>query len=132
MSVRHSARGIVLLVGGLAILASAFTHGLINVPHLREDMVEIGMRPSLLRAVSLVLYFSVVAMFAFAALVMNAALSLLRGTVPQMAPLWLVAGSYVTFGVVAFVFVFPNAHFLGYSIMGLLVGIAAAVPSPRS
>jgi hypothetical protein len=44
-------------------------------------------------------------------------------------PLWLIAASYVAFGVIAFLFVFPNAHFLGYSAMGLLVGGAAASSS---
>ena len=82
---------------------TAVVHGVINVPHLREDMLEIGMRSSLLGAISLVLYFSVVAMFAFAALVLTGAISLLRGKSPQLAPLWLIAGSYLVFGLVAFV-----------------------------
>ncbi len=127
MPARDSIRAILLLVGGAAILASAFAHGLINVPHLRQDMVEIGMRPSLLRAISLVLYFSVVAMFAFAALVLTAAIALLRGKAPQLVPLWPIAGSYLIFGVVAFVRVSPSAHFLGYAFMGLLVATGAAL-----
>jgi hypothetical protein len=129
MRIRDSIRGILLLAGGAAILASAFVHGVINVPHLREDMLEIGMRPSLLGAISLVLYFSVVAMFAFAALVLTSAMSVLRGKLPQLVPLWLIAGSYLVFGLVAFVRIDPNAHFLGYALMGLLVAIGAA-PSP--
>ena len=127
MPVRDSIRGILLLVGGAAILASAVVHGVINVPHLREDMLEIGMRPSLFGAISLVLYFSVVAMFAFAALVLNAAISLLRGKVPQSVPLWLIGGSYLIFGFVAFVRIDPNAHFLGYALMGLLVAVGAGL-----
>jgi hypothetical protein len=127
MRVRDAASGAVLFVGGAAILASAFVHGLINVPHLREDMAEIGMRPSLLGAISLVLYFSVVAMFAFAALVLTGAVSVLRETRPELVPLWLIAGSYLTFGLVAFVRIDPNAHFLGYAFMGLLVAVGAAL-----
>ena len=60
---------------------------LVNVPHLREDMLEIGMRPSLLVAVSLVLYFSVVAMFAFAVRGLAGAVSLLRGAFAVGSPL---------------------------------------------
>jgi hypothetical protein len=131
MSSRQSLSGWLLLAGGGAILGSAAVHGAINVPHLLEDMVEMGTRPGLLRAVSLVLYFSVVAMFAFAALVLNAGVSMMRGQRPPVMPLWLISASYVAFGMIAFVFVFPNAHFLGYSGMGLLVGVAAAVASPR-
>jgi hypothetical protein len=130
MPARDSIRGIFLLVGGAAILASAVLHGVINVPHLRQEMVEIGMRPSLLGAISLVLYFSVVAMFAFAALVFSGAASLLRGGVPQLVPLWLIAGSYLVFGLAAFVKIGPNVHFLGYALMGLLVAMGAG-PSHR-
>jgi hypothetical protein len=129
MPIRDSIRGTLLLVGGAGILASAVLQGALNVPHLRQDMLEIGMRPSLLAAISLVLYFSVVAMFAFAALVLSGAISQLRGKAPQLVPLWLIAGSYLIFGFVAFVRIDPNAHFLGYAFMGFLVAMGAA-PSP--
>ena len=128
MLARDSIRGILLLIGGALILASAVLHGVINVPHLREDMLEIGMRPSLLGAISLVLYFSVVAMFAFAALVLAGAISLLRGQIPPLTPLWMIASSYLVFGLVAYIMVFQNVHFLGYSFMGLLVASGTALP----
>ena len=127
MPARYSIPGLLLLAGGAAILGTAVVHGVINVPHLREDMLEIGMRSSLLGAISLVLYFSVVAMFAFAALVLTGAISLLRGKSPQLAPLWLIAGSYLVFGLVAFVRIDPNVHFLGYALMSLPVAMGAAL-----
>lgn len=127
MPKRHSIQGILLLAGGAAILASALAHGLINVPHLREDMLEIGMRPTLLVAISMVLYFGVVAMFAFAALVLTGAISVLRGKVPHLISLWLIGGTYITFGLVAFVRIDANAHFLGYAFMGLLIALGAAL-----
>ncbi|MBA3768668.1 MAG: hypothetical protein H0W99_17155 [Acidobacteria bacterium] len=127
MTARYLMRAMLLLIGGAMILASALIHATINVPHLREDMQEIGMRPTLFGAVSLVLYFSVIAMFAFAALVLNSALSLLRGRVPQSIPLWLIAGTYLIFGGVAFVKIAPSPHYLGYALMGLLVAIGAAL-----
>jgi hypothetical protein len=114
-------RGTLLGIGGAFILASAFLHAIVNVPHLRADMIEIGMRPTLLRAVSLVLWFSVVAMFGFAALVLQAAAASLRGGAPRAAPLWIVSAAYVAFGIVASVAVAPSPHFLGYTAMGLLV-----------
>jgi hypothetical protein len=126
MAAHDSMRGTLLLIGGAAILASAVVHGTINVPHLREDMLEIGTRPSLLGAVSLVLYFSVIAMFAFAGLVLAAAVFLLRGRRPQAVPLWLVAGCYLLFGIVAFTRVAPSVHFLGYAAMGVVVAAGAA------
>src|SRR3954467_371238 len=66
MPSRDSLRRIFLMLGAAATVAAALLHGLVNVPHLREDLLELGIRPSLVLAVSLVLYFSVVAMFGFA------------------------------------------------------------------
>ena len=94
-------------------------------------MLELGIRRTLLLAISLVLYFSVVAMFGFAALVVSAAVSPLRGKALSPAPLWVVAGTYVTFGIVAFVAVSPSLHFLGYTLMGMVVAAGAALtPAP--
>jgi hypothetical protein len=128
MPLRDAVRPILLLAGGIAIVAAAVVHGVVNVPHLREDMLELGIRRTLILAISLVLYFSVVAMFGFAALVLGAATSLLRGNVPSPAPLWVVAGTYVTFGIAAFVAVSPSPHFLGYAAMGALVAVGAGLP----
>ena len=120
-----------LFLAGLLILLSAFLHGLVNVPHLHEDLVEIGVRPTLLGAVMLVLYFSVVAMFAFGLLVLWNAGSALRGRPLQLAPLWIIAATYVAFGIAAFVLVSPTHHVLGYAVMGVLVaGGAALRPAP--
>jgi hypothetical protein len=44
-----------------------------------------------------------------------------------LVPLWLIAGSDLIFGIVAFVRIDPNAHFLGYTFMGLLVAVGAAL-----
>lgn len=130
MTTRSLVRSMLLIIGGAMILASALVHATINVPHLREDMQEIGMRPTLFGAVSLVLYFSVVAMFAFAALIFSSVFSLLRGRVPHLVPLWLIAGTYVLFGVVAFVKVAPSPHYLGYALVGCAIAAGAALTSP--
>jgi hypothetical protein len=122
---RHSAGGIVLLVAGIFLLASAMHHGMGNVPHLREDMVEIGVRPTLLKSILLVLYFSVVAMFAFAAVVLAAAVKSSRGGQPETASLWIVAASYALSGVGAYAFVGRSPHFLGYAAIGLFVALGA-------
>jgi len=41
------------------------------------------------------------------------------------APLWVTAGAYVAFGLVAFAMVSQSVHFLGYALMGVLVAIGA-------
>ena len=91
---RQELRGTVLFVAGLAILISAALHGIVNVPHLREDLVEIGVRHTLVSAIMLVLYFSVVAMFAFGSIVLSSAVSSCRGRRVQRVPLWIVAATY--------------------------------------
>lgn len=128
---RQSISSLLLALAAVAILGSAVLHGVVNVPHLHEDMVEIGVRPTLLGAVMLVLYFSVVAMFAFGGLVLNGAVRSLRGGSPEPAPLWVVATSYMVFGLAAFAWVGRSPHFLGYAAMGLLVALGAALRNPR-
>lgn len=124
---RQSISSLILVLAALAILGSAALHGIVNVPHLREDLVEIGTRPTLLGAVTLVLYFSVAAMVAFGGLVLAGAIQCLRGRSPQLASLWVVAIVYVAFGLAAFALVGPSPHFLGYAGMGLLVAAGAGL-----
>src|SRR6478735_7908204 len=87
-------RAAFLMLGGAAILASAVLHGLVNVPHLRDDLLEIGTRPRLFATISLVLYFSVIAMVGFGALVLASSFAMLRGRPAAAAPLWVTAGAY--------------------------------------
>jgi hypothetical protein len=129
---RQRIRGTILLVAGIAILASAMLHGVVNVPHLNEDLLELGVRRTLIGTVALVLYFSVVAMFAFATLVLSNAVGSLRGNQQQQAPLWIVAATYVLFGAAGFLLVSRSPHMLGYTFMGLLVAAGAAISSTRA
>jgi cation transport ATPase len=123
--------GTILIIGGAAILAAAVVHGMVNVPHLRGDMLDIAMRPRLVGAISLVMYFSVVAMGVFGMLVLSAAAAAFRGRPPAATPLLLVAGGYVTFGLAAFVRIDANVHFLGYASIGLIVAAGAILSACR-
>jgi hypothetical protein len=125
MVMEHRRRAALLMAGSAAILASAVLHGAVNVPHLREDLLEIAVRPRLLAAVSLVLYFSVIAMVAFGSLVLAASVAMLRGRPAPAAPLWVTASAYVAFGLVAFAMVSPSVHFLGYAAIGVVVAFGA-------
>jgi hypothetical protein len=124
---RHVLPGSVLSIAGLAILGTAVLQGLVNVPHLREDLLDIGVRSTLIGAVMLVLYFSVVAMFAFGALVMSSAMRSFRGGRLHTASLWIIAYSYVAFGVAGYLLVLRNPHMLGYAGMGLLVALGTVL-----
>jgi hypothetical protein len=128
---RREIRTTVLFIAGLAILGSAALHGMVNVPHLRGDLVEIGVRQTLVGAIMLVLYFSVVAMFAFGGLILGSATGSLRGKPVHQAPLWIVAATYMVFGLAAFLLVSRSPHMLGYSFIGALVAMGAALKPKR-
>ena len=95
------------------------------VPHLVEDMVEIGMRPTLLAGVLLALRFGSFAMFGFAGVVLAAAFRASRGGAIERLPLAIVALTYVAFGIASFVWS-RSPHTLGYVFMGVLVALAVA------
>jgi len=121
-------RATLLFAGALLMGFAAFVHATISVPHLREDMAEINVRPRLLGAVLAGLHFSTVAMFAFACLVLVAAIQSLRSHAIERLPLCIIALTYLGFGIAAFVWS-GSHHTLGYVLMGVLVLGAAAIPN---
>jgi hypothetical protein len=118
-------RTVLLFLAALLIGFGAVVNAIVVVPHLREDLVEITVRPTLFRAVSLALHFSTFAMFAFTCLVLVAAIKSLKGAVTSPEPLWIIGATYAGFGILAFI-LSGSHHTLGYLVMGLLV-IGAAV-----
>jgi hypothetical protein len=114
------------LLMGLAAIVSAG----VGVPHLREDMVEINVRPTLLGAVMLGLYFGTFAMFAFACIVLAAAIRSAQGAVTARLPLWIIAATYIGFGILAFAWT-RGHHTLGYVLMGALILAAVVIREPR-
>jgi len=103
-----------------------------SVPHLREDMAEIHVRPTLLRAVSLGLYFGAIAMFVFAALVLIAGFRASRGRKVDRPGLVAIAAAYVFFGGAAFFAWGAGGHILGYALAGLLIVVAVLLPQPEA
>jgi hypothetical protein len=123
-------RTLLLFAAGLLMGFAALVYATVSVPHLREDMVEINVRPTLLGAVSLGLHFGTFAMFAFAGLALVAAVQSLRKAVVARPPLWIIAVLYIGFGVFAFVRT-GSHHTLGYVFIGILVVGGAVIPEPR-
>jgi hypothetical protein len=79
------------------------------------------------------LHFGTFAMFGFALVVLAAAVQASQGATPSRPLLVIIAAVYVTFGLAAFFLRRGNAHSLGYVLMGVLIGLAAALPgSPGS
>jgi hypothetical protein len=123
-------RTTLLFAAALLMGFAAIMNATVNVPHLREDMMEINVRPTLLGAVLLGLHFSTFAMFAFACVVLVGAIQSLRAAVIARLPLSIVAVTYIAFGIVAFVWS-GSHHTLGYVLMGVLILGAVAIREPR-
>lgn len=105
---------------------AAFVNASVVVPHLREDLIEINVRPTLLGAVSLALNFSTFAMFAFTLMVLAAAIKSLQGKTTAPVMLWIIGLTYTVFGVFAFI-LSGSHHSLVYLAMGALLLGAAVI-----
>ena len=126
VDMRQALRTALLFAAALLMGFAALVSATISVPHLREDMLEINVRLTLLAAVSLGLYFGVFAMFAFTGLVLVAAVQSARAAVTVRLPLVIIAATYVGFGVVAFGWS-GSRHTLGHVLIGLLILGAVAI-----
>jgi hypothetical protein len=123
---RQPVRSTLLFMAALLMGLAAVVNAVVAVPHLRADMAEINVRPSLLGAVSLGLYFGTFAMVGFALVVLAAAFQASRGAALARPLLAIIAVIFVAFGIVAFFVWSGSAHTLGYVLMGVLIGIAIA------
>jgi hypothetical protein len=128
--IKHQSRGVVLLIAGIAMLAGAVLQAVVNVPDLREDLFDLGVHHTIVSGVTMVLVFTVLAMFAFAGIVLNSAYESWKGRLSPVAPLWIVAAVYVIYGAATFAFV-GSPHLLGYALMGVLIASGALMRPPR-
>ena len=127
---KQSFRTALLIASALLMILGAAGDAFVVVPDLRGDLVEIGVRPTVLGGTVLRLYFGVLAMFGFALMVSVAAIQAMRGVAPARLPLAVVAMIYLAFGVIAFSGS-RNLHHLGPVAMGVLLGAAVAIPDSR-
>jgi hypothetical protein len=119
-----------LFAAATLMIFGAAGEAFVILPDLHGDLIEIGVRPSVLGGTMLGLYFSVMAMFGFAAMVSAAAIQSARGMAPARIPLAIVATLYAVFGIMGFARS-HNPHHLGPLLMGALLGVALAIPKAR-
>jgi hypothetical protein len=125
-----SFRTALFIASALLMMFGAFGYSFIVVPDLHGDLVEIGVRPTVLGGTVLYLYFSAIAMFGFALMVTAAAVQEIRGIRPARLPLAVIAVIYTAFGIITFSRS-HNPHHLGTLAMGVLLGAALAIPVSR-
>jgi hypothetical protein len=120
---------IALFIAAAALMwFGAATYTLVVVPDLHGDLVEIGVRPTVLGGTVIHLYFAAFAMFGFAAMVSAAAIQAVRRGEPAPLPLAIVAVTYIGFGAMAFGRS-HNPHHLGPVVMGVLLAAALMIPA---
>jgi len=124
----QSLRTTLLVASGLLMLFGAAGYTFALLPDLHGDLVEIGVRPTVLGATVLHLRFAAVAMFGFALIVCTAAIRAINGLDVDWLPLAVIAIIYVAFGAMAFSRS-HNPHHLGTLAMGVMIGAALAIPS---
>lgn len=127
---KQSYRTVLLIAAALLMMFGAVGYTFEVVPDLHGDLVEIGVRPTVLGGTVLYLYFSAIAMFGFALIVSAAAIQTLRGIQPARTPLAVIAVVQTAFGILAFSWS-HNPHHLGPVATGVLLGAALAIPRPR-
>jgi len=125
-----SFRTALFIASALLMLFGALGYSFTVVPDLHGDLVEIGVRPTVLGGTVLYLYFSAIAMFGFALMVSAAAIQAIRGVPPARLPLAIIAVIYTAFGIMAFSRS-HNPHHLGALAMGVLLGVALAIPRSK-
>lgn len=124
---KQSVRATLLIAAATLMIFGASAYALGVVSDLHGDLLEIGVRPSVLGGTMLHLYFAAIAMFGFALIVSAAAIQAVRGVMPARTSLAIIAVSYAAFGIFAFSRS-HNLHHLGPLVMGTLLGAALLIP----
>jgi hypothetical protein len=124
--VRGNPRAGLLIAAALLMFFGAFGNALVMVPDLHGDLVEIGVRPTVLRPTLSALYLAAAAMFIFALMAAQAAVQSMRGAPIARLPLALIAAMHTVAGALAFARS-HNPHHLGGMLMGVLLGAALVI-----
>ena len=127
---KQSLRTALFIASALLMMFGAVENAFVVVPDLHGDLVEIGVRPTVLGGTVLRLYFGALAMFGFAVMVSAAAIQAIRGIAPARLPLAVIAVIDTAFGIMAFSRS-HNPHHLGPLVMGVLLGAALAIPGSK-
>jgi hypothetical protein len=123
-------RTALLALAAMLMIVGALSNAFVLLPDLHGDLVEIGVRPSVLGATVRGLYFGALAMFGFAIVVSVAAFDSARGRTPARLPLAVPAAIYLISGGTLFARS-HNPHHLAVVLMGVLLFVAIALPEPR-
>ena len=115
-----------LIAAALLMFFSAFANAMVMVPDLHGDLVELGVRPTVLNGSVRALHFAAASMFIFALMAAEAAIQSMRGKGIARLPLAAIALLHTVFGVTAFARS-QNPHHIGGIAIGVLIAAALIV-----
>ena len=122
-----SARAALLVTAAVLMLIGAAGNAFSLIPDLHGDLVELGVRRTVLGGSVILMDFAALAMFGFLVIVGAAAIQSMRGVTPPRLPLAVIAAVYVAGGCMAFTWS-HSPHQLGNVAAGLALAAAALVP----
>ena len=125
-----STRAALLVVAALMIFIGAAGNAFNLIPDLHGDLVELGVRRTVLGGSVILMDFAALAMFAFLVIVGAAAIQALRGVTPARLPIAVIGAVYVAAGSIALSWG-HSPHHLGNVAIGVLLAAAAVIPGSR-
>lgn len=132
MTMTYPLRTSFLSAAAILMWIGALGYTVVVLPDLHGDLVEIGVRPTVLGGTVLHLNFAAAAMIGFAVIVSVAAVEALRGTAPKRFQLAVIAVIYGWHGWAAFSRSRDIHHFAPIAMAILLaMAIAMRAESPR-
>jgi hypothetical protein len=125
----NSTRTVLLAIAATLMLVGAAGFTFVLLPDLHGDLVEIGVRPTVLGGTVVHLYFAGLAMFGFALIAGWALIQSVRGVATATLPLAVAAVIDILFGAIAFTSS-HSPHHLGPLASGVLLLAAVFIPDP--
>ena len=120
-----------ILVSGLLMVAGAFAHAFAGWPQLAGALREGGADPHLVVVLGIGWVFGSIAMVAMGLVAIVGFFAIRRGGPLARGPGLVVGATYLAFGIGAFIYRFPNPHFLFFIVLGLLLSVSL-LASPRT
>lgn len=118
-------RAVIGLVGGVLVFLSSFAHAFAGWPFQRNALVAAGVGADLVASLQIGWCFGSVAMAAFGLVVLGIAVARLRRRPAATWPAGVIGAAYVLFGAGVIVAHGFSGHFVGFIVLGLLVGTLA-------
>jgi hypothetical protein len=118
-------RAIAALVAGCLLVLSSMAHAFLGWPAVLAELNEINASAEFISGLRAGWLFGSTSMLAFGLIVLVYAVQLWRGKDAERKPSAIIAVCYLIFGIGAFFTTNFDPHFIGFIVIGLIVGFAS-------